>query len=165
MLEWRVLAAVTELTASWSKLEDRTSARQIGALVYDVPAVDLTGYQRDRVGAALRRLRDSEIVTYRASRAGRGAGIIVGLPPSENTARPRCDSPEHSAPAMETQRARAGEHSARPGNTEKTEDLSDRACANPECEHGWIYPGGSAPAVLCAECAPPAKRRARRGAA
>lgn len=83
-LQWRVLAVVFDLTTSYSKLEDRTSARQIAARVYGVDAEKVMGSERKRVSYALKRLADLGIIVYGAPRGGRYAGFIVGIPADAN---------------------------------------------------------------------------------
>jgi hypothetical protein len=67
-LELRVLLVVLELTASYSKMIDSTSARQIAARVYDTTPELLKGSQRQRVQEALRSLETKSIIGYETSR-------------------------------------------------------------------------------------------------
>jgi hypothetical protein len=109
-LDRDVLAAVIELTAGWSLIETRTSVKQIAGLAYGVPYAEVSGYQRDRVSAALRRLRDLGVVGYWPG-VGHLARCTVSLKLSTqrdgagfspvNTARTRS---QHSADAQSTQR-------------------------------------------------------------
>jgi hypothetical protein len=71
-LEWNTFVAVLELTASWSKLADDTSTRQLAAMVYDVDRETLGRGQRDRVGAAVRSLTAKGVISTR-----RGRGVAA----------------------------------------------------------------------------------------
>jgi hypothetical protein len=71
-LEWNTFTAVLELTASWSKLADDTSTRQLTAMVYDVDRETLGRGQRDRVGAAVRSLTAKGVISTR-----RGRGVAA----------------------------------------------------------------------------------------
>jgi hypothetical protein len=85
-LLWRVLCVVFYLTTSYSKLTDRTSARQIAALVYGVEPEGVMGSQRERVSRALNRLADLGIIQYNAPLGGRYAGLVVTVPVDPNVA-------------------------------------------------------------------------------
>jgi hypothetical protein len=71
-LEWNTFVAVLELTASWSKLADDTSTRQLAAMVYDVDRETLGRGQRDRVGAAVCSLSAKGVISTR-----RGRGVAA----------------------------------------------------------------------------------------
>lgn len=79
-LEWRVLAVVFELTATYSKLVDRVSARQVGALVYGKASEEVTESQRKRISAALASLGRAEVITYETAKGGQFAMPVIGLP-------------------------------------------------------------------------------------
>jgi hypothetical protein len=129
VLEWQVFAVVAELTASWSKTTDKTSARRIAAMVYGIEVDQVDGGQRRRVRTALEALDHKGVITFAGARGGWNAGVIIGLP--------NVLSPEHvvvgaTCPGEDTldgatcsdgnpQRAPAGTLNVLPpaGNTEK----------------------------------------------
>jgi hypothetical protein len=82
VLEWQVFAAVAELTTSWSKTTDTTSARQIAAMVYGLDATEVNGGQRRRVRSALEALNTKGVIVLVGARGGRHAGVTVSLPPN-----------------------------------------------------------------------------------
>jgi hypothetical protein len=78
-LESKTLLAIVSLTVPWSKLVDRTSARQVAGLVYGCDPDDLTGAQRSRIGDAMRNLDAKRLVRCRTGR-GRYAMTLVQIP-------------------------------------------------------------------------------------
>ena len=74
----RVFDAVLVVTASWSRLSDETSTRQIAALAYSVPYDDVHDEQRRRAGKSLRKLARLGIIEYVPGR-GHWARCRVGL--------------------------------------------------------------------------------------
>jgi hypothetical protein len=79
LFERRVLEAVLWLTASYSRVSDDTSVRQIASIVYGVARDDVNRRQRDRVGEVLERLHKAGVITYEPGR-GRYSRCRVGLP-------------------------------------------------------------------------------------
>ena len=76
---------ICDLTASYSKLADRTSARQIAAMTLGVDTDDpeVVGGRRERVSKALDLLNELEIISYRArGDHGPNAGVYIALPPA-----------------------------------------------------------------------------------
>jgi hypothetical protein len=79
----RVFEAVLILTASWSKLSDKTSTRQVAALAYAVPHEDVHAQQRRRAGKSLRKLARLGVIGYAPGR-GHWARCTVSLPLVDN---------------------------------------------------------------------------------
>jgi hypothetical protein len=110
-----VLDVLIEQIALYSRTRDAVGARQIASHLYGVDHGATTGYQRDRVGASLRRLHLNGVIEVDTS-AGRRARTVISFPLEEHSA-PELDSTaedsapalqseeEHSAPIRETQRA------------------------------------------------------------
>ena len=72
-----VLDVLIELIPLYSRTSDDVGARQIAAIIYDVD--NPTGYQRDRVGASLRRLALNDVVELDAGR-GRNSRTVIRFP-------------------------------------------------------------------------------------
>jgi hypothetical protein len=77
LLERRVLEAVISFTAGYSRLSDRVAIAELARMVFCTATP--SGWERDRVGLALRRLAALEIVVYEPGR-GRSSMPLVGLP-------------------------------------------------------------------------------------
>jgi hypothetical protein len=77
-LELRVLLAVFDLVASYSRWWDWIGTRQVAEIVYRVNGAEPNGWQRRNVAGALRRLRDVGALDYEAG-IGRGARPRVTL--------------------------------------------------------------------------------------
>jgi len=78
------LHAVLSLTTSWSKLCDRTSARQLGAIIYGVAPEELTGGQRRRVRDSAQRLATAGVIDVEGALGGPTAGLVVNVPEDPN---------------------------------------------------------------------------------
>jgi hypothetical protein len=91
--EWRVLFALVELVASYSRLEDKYAVARVAAAA---------GLHRKTAGRALRRLADRGVVVYRPG-AGRAQVSLVGFPSpdAEKVAqlRPLSTEPDPDEPA------------------------------------------------------------------
>ena len=98
----RVLLAVFYLTTSYSKLTDRTSARQIAAIVFGVDPERVAGWARKRVSSALKGLYDRGVLLY--ERTVGATWLIVSVPP-DNTA---------GEPYPESGDGQTGQHQASP---------------------------------------------------
>jgi hypothetical protein len=80
--DWRVFGAVMVLLPSWSRLSDKTSVRQVAAIVYGKTDYEtVTGWERDKTSLALRHLARLGIIGYQPGR-GHLARCLVSLPPS-----------------------------------------------------------------------------------
>ena len=71
-LEWRVLAAVLAFTASFTRFDDDMFVAQLARFVYGIEdRDDLAKWQTDKVGRALRALREKGVIGY-PDRVGAG---------------------------------------------------------------------------------------------
>jgi hypothetical protein len=77
LVEFRTLVAVVQLTAMYSKLRDTTTTREVTEMVYYGRTV--TGFDRRKVGEALRRLAELGLIERDMIGKGRDALILVGL--------------------------------------------------------------------------------------
>jgi hypothetical protein len=77
-LDWRVLPAVLVLTASWSKLDDETSTRQLAAVAYGVAYEWVADSQRQRVAKTLRKLARLGVIGYQRGK-GRNARCTISI--------------------------------------------------------------------------------------
>jgi hypothetical protein len=72
--DWRVLGAVTSLTATYSKLYDKTSVAQIASLA----DLDRTDSNLSRTKKALKKLAGLDLIEYQPARK-HGEHTLVGL--------------------------------------------------------------------------------------
>jgi hypothetical protein len=78
-LDLRVLLAIIHRTITYSKAADRTSTRELAAIVYGVRRNDVAGWQRRNVSASLRRLKARRAIEYETGR-GHAARCVVAIP-------------------------------------------------------------------------------------
>jgi len=154
----RVHAAVLALTASWSKLADETSLKQIASIAFAIEPDDVEGWHRTKVAVSLKRLSELGIVAYAAGR-GPGARCRVEIEsttrngwsfdPGERPPAAGCDSTErppvvaHTTTRSGSERPpavvttpRSSPRTSPEGEIEISRDaLADRACAHFAC-HG-----------------------------
>src|SRR5262249_10067072 len=116
--------AIFDRTVSYSKLVDRTSARQLAGIVYhgnpDVDAHTVKGGRRRRVRDAVAALALVGVLRYEGARRGANAGLVICVPARED---------EGDVPPME--HVLAGKHVSKaerapdapptcsPGNTQR----------------------------------------------
>lgn len=75
-----VLDAVLVLTASYSKLQDTTTAREVAELAYGRAAVD--GRDRERAREALNQLAQRGFIELTQISRGRHSRLIIAIPPA-----------------------------------------------------------------------------------
>lgn len=84
-LDWRVLVAIFEMTASEGQIRIETTAREVAALVYRLEPKEIDGGQRKRVSHSIKHLYDAGCITYLAE-VGCQASPLIGLPTSDTVA-------------------------------------------------------------------------------
>jgi hypothetical protein len=122
-----VLLAVISCTALYSRLEDRVAASQLAAIVHGKPTDTVTGYERERLTAALRRLRARGVINYEAGR-GRHATARIGLPETQVASYP-CSPSNAGRSRREPQVVSAAKHRTTGGHSEEfsEEELSEES--------------------------------------
>jgi hypothetical protein len=105
-LDFDVLMGCVQLIALFSRTSDEVGARQLAGLVYQTE--EPTGFQRDRVGASLRRLRDADVIELE-TRSGRSGRRLITFPTQASASAPGIDQ-EHSAHALDTAAQASADH-------------------------------------------------------
>jgi hypothetical protein len=159
-LEHRTLLAVIALTASWSRVGDETSTRQVAALLFGVERAEVLGWQRRDATRGLTGLRDKGVIGYESSNPKGGAGaratisLIVetsGQVTPVGLGGDVTDVPNGTGVDLDGTGGTAtpgtgGDAAATPRSSSENsdpEERSDRFAAEGECpngcdEHGWI---------------------------